>query len=248
VWQFDATVYPADANDKSVTWSSNDPSIVEISQDGLVEGISQGLTTVSVTTNSEGRTANANVIVRKPITVITPSSTSVYIEAGSSDTVAYIIYPDDAYYANELQVTTNDSDVATAVKKEGSREVIISCNEPGDAIITLKTVKDVYSTDIFVHSIRYPTHAIVATDTASLTFGDYINLEAWVFPFDSTNKNIDIEVSTDTFLIVGKSYNQSKQKWDLTLTGIATGVTLLTISPEELTKNPATATCLVDVY
>lgn len=63
-----ATVYPTDATDTSVTWTSADPAVASVSSDGTVTGLSYGKTTVTATTNDGGFTASCIVKV-KPIDI-----------------------------------------------------------------------------------------------------------------------------------------------------------------------------------
>ncbi|HSD06596.1 Ig-like domain-containing protein [Flavobacterium sp.] len=49
--QMTATILPANANDKSITWSSSDTSIAEISSTGLIKALKNGTVTITVTAN-----------------------------------------------------------------------------------------------------------------------------------------------------------------------------------------------------
>lgn len=45
-----ATVLPSYATDKSLTWTSSNPGVATVSQDGVVKGIAEGSTTITVST------------------------------------------------------------------------------------------------------------------------------------------------------------------------------------------------------
>ncbi len=45
-----ATVMPSYATDKSLTWTSSNPGVATVSQDGVVKGIAEGSTTITVST------------------------------------------------------------------------------------------------------------------------------------------------------------------------------------------------------
>lgn len=68
-YQLNVTVKPDSAPDKSVNWTSADPSIATVDSNGLVTAVSVGSTIVSVTTDSIGNTAECEVIVGKAQTV-----------------------------------------------------------------------------------------------------------------------------------------------------------------------------------
>ena len=48
-----ATVGPADANDRSITWSSSDSTIATVSQSGVIRGIAPGLATIYASANDD---------------------------------------------------------------------------------------------------------------------------------------------------------------------------------------------------
>jgi len=58
-----ATITPAEADIKTVEWSSSNPGVASISAEGIVEGLSAGTTTITVTTVDGGFTANCSVTV-----------------------------------------------------------------------------------------------------------------------------------------------------------------------------------------
>ena len=62
-FQLEATVSPSDATDKTVTWTSSDPSTVTV-ENGLVKAVSPG--TASVTAKAGGKSAKCEVTVLIP--------------------------------------------------------------------------------------------------------------------------------------------------------------------------------------
>ncbi len=60
-----ATVLPENAANKSVTWSSSDPSKATVSSTGVVTGVAEGAAVVTATTVDGGKTASCFVTVRK---------------------------------------------------------------------------------------------------------------------------------------------------------------------------------------
>ena len=45
-FQLNATVYPEDATEQTITWSSSDESIATVDENGLVTGVSEGKATI----------------------------------------------------------------------------------------------------------------------------------------------------------------------------------------------------------
>ena len=61
--QLKATVAPGNATNKKVTWKSGKPETFTIDGNGKVTGVKEGLATAVVTTNDQGKTAQARVTV-----------------------------------------------------------------------------------------------------------------------------------------------------------------------------------------
>ena len=59
-----ATINPADADNKKVTWSSSNPAIVVVDQDGKIEALKEGTSIISVTSEDGGKKATCEVIVK----------------------------------------------------------------------------------------------------------------------------------------------------------------------------------------
>ena len=58
-----ATITPNDATNQNVTWTSSDPSVATVSEDGVVTAVANGTTTITVTTEDGGFTATCEVTV-----------------------------------------------------------------------------------------------------------------------------------------------------------------------------------------
>jgi uncharacterized protein YjdB len=58
-----ATVFPTNAANKNVTWSSSNANVAQVSQSGLVTAVAIGSATITVTTVDGDKTAICNVIV-----------------------------------------------------------------------------------------------------------------------------------------------------------------------------------------
>ena len=58
-----ATVYPANATNKNVTWSSNDTSVATVSNEGIITAVGKGTASITVKTVDGEHTASCRVIV-----------------------------------------------------------------------------------------------------------------------------------------------------------------------------------------
>ena len=71
--QLTATVFPTNAAEKSVTWSSSNTSVVTVSSNGTVAGVGIGTATITVTTVDGEKTATCTVTI-EPYKVPTPEA------------------------------------------------------------------------------------------------------------------------------------------------------------------------------
>ena len=80
-----ATVSPAGADDKSITWSSDNTKVATVDKDGNVKAVSEGKATITVTTNDGGKTDSCAVTVTAaPAPGPSPSG------SGSDNTMLYV--------------------------------------------------------------------------------------------------------------------------------------------------------------
>ena len=90
-----ATVYPADATNKRVIWSSSDPSVAKVDANGKVTGVAAGSATVTVKTADGGKTASCSVTVKAnamniPLTLEFPEAGNVTLtKKGNPGEVLY---------------------------------------------------------------------------------------------------------------------------------------------------------------
>ena len=116
--QLSATVLPANATNRGVTWSSSDTEIATVSSTGVVTGVTiGGPVTITVTTQDGGFTATSTVTVVEPVALtnleISPDTFSVTLGANTV-TRTVTITPTPANASNAVEWASTNSAVATA--------------------------------------------------------------------------------------------------------------------------------------
>ena len=150
-----ATVAPANATNKSVTWKTSSADVVSVDQNGKITAVAGGVARIAVTTKDGEKTATCDVIVTVPsasedIREVTPK----YADAAMSADIATAIGATSADIAVEdgklvLSKTLQDKALVSAasqdtVLKGGSLKIfpIISNDVTGGEIAAVKyTVK-----------------------------------------------------------------------------------------------------------
>lgn len=126
-------VLPIDADDKTVSWSSEDSEIASVTNEGVVTGHKAGTTKIIATTNANGLKAECTVTVLQPVTGITIDKQNISLsEIGESVQLTASVLPEDASNKN---VTWSSSDNKVAIVSNGK----VVCTGYGTAVISVVT-------------------------------------------------------------------------------------------------------------
>jgi uncharacterized protein YjdB len=134
--QLIATVAPANATNQSVTWSSNNTSVATVNATGLVSAGTEGVATITVTTQDGLKTATCVVTVTNinvPVTGVTVTPTTASVNVGATTQLTATIAP-----ANATNKTINWSSNNTAIATVSTTGLVTGIAE-GNAIITATT-------------------------------------------------------------------------------------------------------------
>lgn len=111
------TIYPSNATEKSVAWSSSDPSVATVDQNGNVTAVGGGSCTITCAAlDGSGVTATCGCVVTLPVLVqeitLTASSISVIVNniVPKEDAVSAIVSPDNATY-KQVTWTSNSENL-----------------------------------------------------------------------------------------------------------------------------------------
>ena len=131
-----ATVEPANATNKAVTWSSDNISVATVDANGLVTAVAEGSATITVTTEDGSKTASCTVTVTTatvPVTGVTLDQTSLTLDVGGSDTLTATVEPDNA--TNKAVTWSSSNENVATVDQNGNVKAVGA----GKATITATT-------------------------------------------------------------------------------------------------------------
>lgn len=128
-----ATVSPANATNKNVTWSSGNTSVATVNGSGVVTGVKAGTAVITARTASGGKTATCTVTVTQGVTGVSLDKNNMNIVVGTEGKLTSTVLPANAINKNVTWSTSNKS-VAT-VDQTGKVKGV----SPGLVVITVKT-------------------------------------------------------------------------------------------------------------
>lgn len=189
--QLSSSVYPTNATNKNVNWSSSNTSVATVSSYGLVSAKSAGTATITCrAADGSGRYATCKVSVEAAtvyVTSITLTKTAATLYAGETTQLNASVSPSSA--TNKNVSWTSDYTAVATVSSTG----LVSAKSAGTATITCKA-KDGSGKKatclITVKETVKPTAITLSTSKASLTEGETIQLTATVTPFDAADKTV----------------------------------------------------------
>ncbi|MBR7154970.1 MAG: Ig domain-containing protein, partial [Paludibacteraceae bacterium] len=234
--QLTATVAPTNADNKNVSWTSNNPTVANVDQNGLVTAYSAGNATITVTTEDGSKTATCTVTVTEPAAPVAvtgvslnKSTTSIYV--GASETLTATVAPADA---TNKAVTWSSNNTSVASVNNG----VVTGVAIGQATITAKTVDGNFTATCAVTVETAPiinvTGVTLNKTSLELQVGKNETLTATVAPSNAANKNVTWSSSNSGVASVSNGL----------VTAIAAGTATITVTTEDGNK---TATCSVTV-
>ena len=183
-----ATVLPASADNKTVTWTSNAPAVATVDETGLVTGVAVGTATITATSAADTtKTAACTVTVGPPpVEGVALSETSLTLRKDDTATLTATVSPDDTANKNVTWSTSN-ADVATV-----SESGVVTAKGVGAATITAASAAAPTVTATCAVTVeKTPVTGVTLNEHAlTLTAGQMGTLTATVAPDDATDKTV----------------------------------------------------------
>jgi uncharacterized protein YjdB len=225
-----ATIAPANATNKDVTWTSNNDAVATVA-DGVVTAVAAGTATITVTTIDGGFTATC-VITVNPISVksVVLDQAELTLNIAETATLVATIKPEDAANKSVTWKSDNDS-VVTVV------DGLVTAVAEGSATITVTTVEGEYTATCVVTVVDptiYVTGVSLDTTELILEVPEIVTLVATVSPEDATDKSVTWTSDNENVATVA----------DGVITAVAAGSATITVTTVD---GGFTANCIVTV-
>ena len=228
-YQLSAIITPADAS-KSLRWTSSNPNVATVNNNGLVTGRSSGTSTITcTTTDGSNLSASCTITVAQLITSISMQG-SLEMNTGNTYRLSVSISPASAT-GKSLKWNSSNGNVAT-VSSDGT----VTAKSPGTANITCVTTDGSKKSATCTVTVKQGVTGITLNKTsATIGVGNSTQLTANVSPSNATNKSVKWNSSNTGVATV----NGNGQ-----VTGVGVGTTTITCRSSD---GNATASCTVTV-
>lgn len=197
--QLTATLTPEDATNKTVNWSSNNPTVASVDNNGLVTALSVGTATITATTtDGSNLSASCQVTVKKQyVTSITLNESSLVMHIGDTFQLIADVQPENASYPT-LSWSTGNSAVAR-VDNNG----LVTAIEGGTTYIRASATD---GSNVYVNcSIEVIPDYYIKLDTLSHIRGESSRIVD--LPVTLVNKNPISGIQFDVALPTGVKFN-----------------------------------------
>ncbi len=190
--QLRASVYPDNASDKTVIWTSSDTAKATVDANGLVSFKKTGTVTITATAKDDTNvTAICNINILAPVASINLDEKTKLMYAGQTARLSYVMQPANASTADVTWTSSNPS--VASVDGTG----LVSARSVGTTVIVVRTVDGGYTSFCTITVQRIATGIKLDKNTLELKVGESYEFKPALIPADSTNTTITWE-STDT--------------------------------------------------
>lgn len=227
-----AKVEPDEATEKSVSWSSSDPTIATVDSKGLVNALAIGTATITARTLDGGYKATCLVTVIAPVAAsgVGLNKSSTIITLGYSEILEATVIPSEAANQN---VTWSSSDQTIATVSSSGKVTAVAI---GTAIITATTTDGGFTAacQVTVNKPIIVDGVSLNQATLALLVGQNALLTVSITPLSATNQNVDWLSSDNMVATVSNGR----------VTAVGVGSATITVRTQDGGK---TATCKVTV-
>ena len=240
--QLKAICSPDNATIQDVTWSSQNPAIAEVNENGVVTGRKRGsVSIIAKAADGSNVMANAYINVTQPVTGITYAQPEISVIAGRTAQARVTVQPADAS-DKTVSWSSSDDEIATVqagqIRGHKAGVCIITCESNSNPEIAVEA-------KVTVIQLVTKIECVSPQADLSLKTGETVQLRWNVLPEDATDKSVTYRslhpriatvddngvvtaVNRGTATIVATSRDQGKKQGSVRVTVIqpVTGVSM----------------------
>lgn len=197
--QLRATVYPENALNKQVTFSSTDQTIARVDNNGLVNILKPGTVTIIATSvDNPAVTAMCNITVRIPVVSVALDDKEKTMYVGETARLSYVVLPPNA--TNPAVMWTSMNTAVATVDATGR----ITARSVGTTVIVLKSVDGSFTEYCNIEVRRIATDIRIKETELTMRAGDTYEMKAELLPADSTDGKIIWECSDTRVAVINE--------------------------------------------
>lgn len=194
--QIRATVYPENALNKTIEWTTTDPTKATVDANGLVTFLKPGtVTIIAVSQDNPKVKAMCNLTIQIPVVSVSLDETTKTMYVGQTERLSYVVLPTNADN-NAVTWTSTNTSVAT-VDATGR----VSAKSTGTAVIILKSLDGGYSVYCTITVRSVATGVKFDVSKLDMKTGETYTIKTTLTPKNSTDTNLVWE-SSDTQIVM----------------------------------------------
>ncbi|SET08973.1 Ig-like domain-containing protein [Anaerobranca gottschalkii] len=232
-----ATVFPNNATDKRVEWSSTNRNVATVDQNGNVRAVGPGTATINTRTLAGNRVATATVTVKAPVTGVSIQGESKML-IGETQQLTAAITPANASNKKVSWASSNPS--VLSIDQNGK----VTANSLGEATVTVTTEDGGKKAEFKISVVsEMPLQGIKAVNSKiEIMLGDTFTPELQFTPKNATNKKVNWSSSDSKIVKIDNGNFFAVGLGNATITGVSEDgghqvnieVTVLPIPEEKL--------------
>ena len=197
------TIYPSNASNKELTWTSNDTSVATVDSNGIVTGISEGTARITATSVDDPSISDyATVVIKPGVSSVTILEGNKVLYKGDTQQYTVSVSPDNAFNkevtweSSNPEVASVDSNGRVTAKKSGTTTISATAQDgTGKRSEVTVTVKELITNLV-------PENAVYEAFV-----GDEISAEVEIFPYTASNCMLTWTSSDTGVVEVISTYN-----------------------------------------
>ncbi|MCQ2607601.1 MAG: Ig-like domain-containing protein [Bacteroidales bacterium] len=191
-----ATVYPLDATNQSLVWSSSDKSVATVSEDGLITILAAGKATITAKANN-GVSASCLITAKAiDVTAVALSQSTLTIQVYDSEQLTATVTPSNA--TDKSIVWSSSNEVVASVDENG----IVTANKSGSCSIMATSANGKTKSCTVVVTDIEPTSITVSATSVNLNIDEKKTITTTLSPENVTDTDLTWSSNNTTVAIV----------------------------------------------